>query len=803
MPESMPEIKYSIVICATNQIMHTVNCIESIFRHTENFEVIFVDNNSNDGTPGYIENLPSDKVKVVRSNKTLTFSEANNAGIKLCSGEYIIFLNNDTIVSPNWIDNMESHFKNVPLKNIGAVGPVSSMSNGKQMVGVQDPIKWNKEHKGRWVHSGILYGWCIMVKKCIIDEIGGFDERFVNGWEDNDLCLRIQLAGYKMIIAYDTYIDHVGQGTLSKTLTTEEYMKAGMVNREKYFDKWYEDKPKKLVAVYRTNCGKWLEASLKQTSKFADNIILHLVRTKDKKFFGCDDSGETCEMDNKQYSEYLQKQYPKICKVGFYDGAFQEDYERNWLLQEALKLHEQGEADWCISIDDDEIYEDKFIDRVQKYMSPRNPEIMAYWCNWRTIWDKSMGKEYYRSDSTFGKFMNYRFFRLIKNQEIFSSHPEGHHCGSAPYFADQNLMWIGVRVKHLGYDSPEQRQRKYNFYQENDHFKSKQDIGYEDYSHLIDRNVRLQEYDPNNGITLTAMVKNEEDHILGMLESVQYLVDEFVIVDTGSTDNTIKILEQFKSYCPVPVKILSYPWDDVYSRPRNFAKRHATQKWVMFMDADEVYAPEDVHKLFELSEKDKDAVTFHVINYSEPIRKGVKPKYYSSQSCRLFRNLDTIYFTGIVHETVDDSIVMMNIKGKVRGEMADFPLHHFGYLKKKKKVDHKLDYYEVLNAKQIEITEEKDARPFFNIAMHYMERERQKDALKMFQKSLDVSPNFYHSNNEMASINLRSAKEFLKRSIKTMPNNHPFIGKARDIVKFLDDNDFGFYKRPEYAGNGN
>lgn len=787
--------KYSVITITSNGIAHSIKCIESVLAHSSDFELIVVDNNSSDGTMGYLEDIgrKHSNLKIIESKKNLTFAENNNLGLQLATGEYVVFLNNDTIVCKDWLDRMEHHFSRTPFKNVGAVGPVSSMSNGRQMVGVQDPEKWHAENAGRWKHVGCLYGWCIMIRKNILDQIGGFDERFNNAYEDNDLCLRIQLAGYVLIIAHDTYIYHLGQGTLRQVVTAEEYMRRGYENREIYFDKWQNPgKKNKLVAVYRTANGKYFEESLERTSKFADSIIIHFCRAnKEFHFLGVPDGIGSRE----EYEKYLRNKFPKICKIGWYDGIFQEDYERGWLLKEALSLHEAGEADWCISVDDDELYEEKFSERVQKMMSPRNPEVLGYWCNWRTIWKNELGVEYYRADSTFGSFMNYRLFRLIKNQEIMSFHPEGHHCGSAPWIADENLRWTNIRVKHLGYDTPEQRKKKHEFYEKNDNFKTARDIGYEDYAHLISRNPLLEKYEDRHGISLIAMIKDEEKMIEGMMENVMPLVDEFIIVDTGSRDKSMDLVRKVAEYCPVPVKIFEYPWDDIFSTPRNFAKELASQPWVLMMDADERFQPEHLITIFKLTElQDTDVVMFNVMNYLKAPQGDDPALAAPTQSARLYRNKLEFYYTGIIHETIDDSVVTAKMRRKVKGIVASAPLHHYGYLSKKRGMREKFDYYERLNLRQIEITEGMDPRPYFNLALHYLNDDKQTLALKNFQKALEIDPKFYHASQQMAALNINNAKHFMKEFLKYMPDHHPAREASIEMYKLIDEKSRGFMK---------
>lgn len=773
----------SIIITTMNGIEHTAQCIASVFAFTKDFELVVVDSGSTDGTVGYLQELTSkhENVKVVFNKDQKTFAEANNDGLRIADGDFVCFLNNDTIVNPGWMDRLIAHFENIPLKHLGVVGPESSMSNGKQMVGVQDPGAWHAQHRGHWMHTGVLFGWCLLVKREVIDRIGGFDERFTNSFEDNDFCLRAQLAGYKLAIAYDTYIFHAGQGTLRKTMSLDDYIKNGEANRKRFCDKHRPAEDPKLVAVYRTNGGTWLERSLEQTSKFADSIVIHFCRAR--------------RSMTPERLRLLLERFPKVVYHEFYDGVFQENYERGRLLEIALEMRAREEADWCISVDDDELYEDAFIERSRKMMRPSNPEVMGYWCQWKTIWDKREGKEYFRADDTFGQFSNYRFFRLLPNQEIMSRHVEGHHCGSAPLVPEWNLRWSKIRVKHMGYDTPEQRRRKYEFYQANDHFKNKADIGHEDYRHLIDVNVQLREYKEKNTLSLIMMIKNEEEFILGCLEHIEPVVDEMIIIDTGSTDRTKEIVSDFAKRSLVPVRMSDYPWEDNYSTPRNFAKSKASGDWCLMMDADERFNPQDLGELFRLTEMDCDGFIFHVINYLERKTNANKnPRYVSSETIRMFRNIPELYYTGVLHETLDDSIGALRIGEGVNIWRAPMMLLHYGYLKDKSKVNEKLEYYTFLNNRQIEITEGKDPRPYFNLALHYLNADKRDEAIESFHKALEINPLFWHANQQMAAINMNSAKQFLNNAIISMPSTHPFRRQAEEVLSFIDKNLFGYEK---------
>mgnify|MGYP001386520006 CR=1 FL=1 len=84
-------------------------------------------------------------------------------------------------------------------------------------------------------------------------------------------------------------------------------------------------------------------------------------------------------------------------------------------------------------------------------------------------------------------------------------------------------------------------------------------------------------------ISLCMIVKNEEDVLIRCLESVKYIVDEIIIVDTGSTDSTVEIAKKYGA------RIFYYKWDDSFSSARNYSLEKATKEWILIMDADDEF----------------------------------------------------------------------------------------------------------------------------------------------------------------------------------------------------------------------
>jgi GT2 family glycosyltransferase len=783
-------IKYSIIVLTCDGgLSHTIRCLESLVRFAprDRWELIVVDQGTQDGTQAWLQSWGSqhqEHVVLVRNKQRDSFAKGCNLGSLVARGERLVFLNNDVIVTDQWLERLETCL--VETKS-GMVGPMASNANGRQLVGVvergagTDQInaaaqQWHADHLRQWEPTGILYGFCLMVTRELWDRLaddGGWDERFVNGWEDNDLCLRAQRMGYPLTICGDVFVHHVGQATLLSLGTVEDYGQLGIKNQQLFEEKWRPSGPQKLVAVMRVaNSKRTIQRVLDRTAMFADaGIIVHLCRN-------------TCEE-----TERIVRAHPKVLRVGVYDGPFQEDYERNWLLQEALVLQAEGKADWCISVDADELYEMKFVKKVQQLMAPRNPHISAYWCQWKTIWKVDGDREWYRSDGIFGGFQNYRFFRLLPGQRIVSDHPEGHHCGSAPQIPPENLGWANIRVKHLGYETPEIRQAKHAFYTGADHFKSARDIGNADYHHLVDDNVHLRRYREDQGISAVLLCRDEWGYLRGLLRLLEPLVDEFVIVvDDRTTDETLTELPRFAARSPADMKVFVRPWPKHYARARNWAIRQATRPWILHMDPDEMIEGSDIQVLARMVDEDVDGYLFPVVNYLEPWAPttGRPAVYAMSESVRLYRNVPDLFYTCVIHETLEDALAARGMSGGKGLLMSPVKIHHRGYLRPQEYRQRKFEMYAELSERQLAITQGRDPRAYFNLALHYYNDGRATEALATMRQAYDCpSPKSWRIVSQLATLHFGEAIKYLEESQRIAPEAHPFKGQAEELLTIL------------------
>lgn len=216
----------SIVTVSWNNKELTQKCIESIRKHTEDYELIVVDNNSTDGTVEYLKEQKD--IKVIFNKDNAGWIKGVNQGFEKAKGDYLCMMNNDIEVTPAWWVKLKAHFH----KGVGAVSPTAERTSG-----AHDP----KFNKVRPVHDEVswLVGFCIVIKREIYDKIGGLDECF--GWghsDDIDYCYRIAQLGYRRIIGRDCHVIHHGSQSIAKRFTEDEY-KADLDKKTKIlFDKW-------------------------------------------------------------------------------------------------------------------------------------------------------------------------------------------------------------------------------------------------------------------------------------------------------------------------------------------------------------------------------------------------------------------------------------------------------------------------------------------------------------------------------------------------------------------------------------
>ena len=218
----------SVVIPVFNNFAYTQKCIESLFAVGEKtpFEVIVVDDASTDGTADRLRALPF-PVHVVRHPENRGFAISCNDGAKQARGRFIVFLNNDTIVLPGWLDAMVARVDSDPA--IGLVGNLQIFPDsqkvqqagivcgeGKMAYSIYNndlPADHPAVNKPRELQ--LIAGSCMLLEQEFFRQVGCFDEAYRNSCEDVDLCMKVRQAGRKVFYEPKSRIYHFESKTVS------------------------------------------------------------------------------------------------------------------------------------------------------------------------------------------------------------------------------------------------------------------------------------------------------------------------------------------------------------------------------------------------------------------------------------------------------------------------------------------------------------------------------------------------------------------------------------------------------------
>ena len=243
-----PEV--SIVMPVFNGLDYTRQSIDSLIRYTSiPYELIVIDNGSIDGTWDYLRKLKKGGnlicLKVIRNPRNLGFPKACNQGIAQAQGRYIIILNNDVIVTEGWLEGLIRCME--ADQRVGLVGPMTNYVSGRQLVQkvpyrTEEEMhrfakKYAEEHHGEREEVERLVAFCLLVKREVFEKIGMFDEQFgIGNFEDDDLCLRARLAGFKAVIARDVFVHHHGSRTFAEMGL--DYKDLMSKNLRRFKEKW-------------------------------------------------------------------------------------------------------------------------------------------------------------------------------------------------------------------------------------------------------------------------------------------------------------------------------------------------------------------------------------------------------------------------------------------------------------------------------------------------------------------------------------------------------------------------------------
>ncbi len=292
-------------------------------------------------------------------------------------------------------------------------------------------------------------------------------------------------------------------------------------------------------------------------------------------------------------------------------------------------------------------------------------------------------------------------------------------------------------------------------------------------------------------LSLCMIVKDETENLSLFLPKLKSFVDEIVIIDTGSTDDTINTAKKFTN------KVFSFKWVDDFSKAKNYAISKAKGDWILFLDADELITEEDFKKIRSLVTEKNDAFRLQVLNYLNDKLPGAKvnnnfqfnhPFCISFRLTRLFRNKGYLYKYRI-HELIEDSIE--EAKGVIKE--ANVQIHHFGTLKLK---DKKTEYYETLVLKQLEEYPQ-DKRTLYYAGEVYWTRKDVDKSIELFEKVSLIDPSYKNIHAKIGQLYF--AKNQLSKAIEHYIISIKYIKEAAPKAHLINQLAFLYHRNNQDA----
>lgn len=798
----------SIVILTFNQLDKTRDCIDSIRNHTpELHEIIFIDNGSTDGTVAWLRELcaGNETCTLIENGENRGFAAGCNQGIEAAAGEYVLLLNNDVVVTRNWLGGLLECLRATP--DSGIVGPMTNNISGVQQVpdvryssGAElDAFaeEFRKKNRHQRIAFRRIVGFCMLFRKSLTDEIGLLDEMFGTGnFEDDDLCLRAAIAGYRNVIAGYVFIHHVGSASFRGN--NFDYV-ATLTDKGRLFrEKWSrpatdENEAKRIIAFktlekaetlfHRGDYDGMVEAILQEgirqipeESRFylaLAGYFLDLGRHKDafdtlaELPAGCSDemrlvlTGRALAGMGRNGEALAQGEAALRM-----NPASAPAYHLLGLIAEAQGQLSQALNFWEKAVECDPGYGESCTARGTLELNSSNQENALNLLERGFLLSPLTGEtglKYHTAANCSGEFE--RAEKLFRNMHrIYPQHRTIHfllidllnrqgkvaealsevESACVAFGSDEGMLAAGLEMRRS--------------------------IG--------PITIPVGKRTTGTSVSLCMIIKNEQDNLPRCLRSLKTVVDEIIITDTGSTDSSREIAELFGA------RLFDFPWNSDFSAARNVSLEHATGNWILVMDADEVLSEQDYQRFQHLiATSSPEGAAYEIVtrNYRTNIsyekwrpNDGMYPDTEAgagwTPSCkvRLFPNRAGVCFENPVHEMVDATLVAMNIPILP----TDIPVHHYGCMDKERQQRKGEEYY-LLGRKKLEQSGNNDFRALCELAVQAGEIGRYQEAVELWERVLAINPSYPLAlfNQGFALLQLGQFHESRTASAKAMEMN--------------------------------
>ena len=225
--------RVSIVVPAHDGATLTQRCLDTLIDQSLDVEIVVVDDASRDETSLLLESY-GDKITVLRNEQNEGFARSTNRGVAASTGELVVLLNNDTEPRTGWLAAMVDYADHHP--DVGIIGAKLLYPDGRiQHAGVAFGPTGYPYHlycgfpgdhpaTNRSRRFQVVTAACMLIRRSVFDELGGFDEGFVNSAEDVDLCLRAGALGHEVHYCADAVLMHMESATRGREIQRQSEM---------------------------------------------------------------------------------------------------------------------------------------------------------------------------------------------------------------------------------------------------------------------------------------------------------------------------------------------------------------------------------------------------------------------------------------------------------------------------------------------------------------------------------------------------------------------------------------------------
>jgi hypothetical protein len=726
------KIRWSIILQSKGNVEKLTDCLQNLVKavSSSKTEIILIsgDVEDHDVRVGLLKHFCDKESIDYRCSPYpgLLTSEFLQDIIILSKGEFIVFLNEDTVVSKNFLSRLTHAYENFPidynLSPIGAVVPVSNNAPSRQKIAlpaevaesdvdeIQGRIEKNLTENPdglRWVISGIASDFCMMVPKSVIEKVGVPNQELGDEvTRGSDYVLRLLSNNFYTLVCGNVYtyrdcpeVRSIPQLPLDSP--PEKDQKLGFLFKVKI-------DTEHLLEVFKH--------ALKRAADVSDGIFVL-------------DEGSKIKL-----GLTLKEQAPELWKkITKYDKTF-EARDDKLAYNKLLDWAEEAGMDWTFSLESGETIEGR-VDRAyfDRLMNPVNPMVLCYTMNEFYFWDDMAT---WRSDGHWGKVNSVRLSRLFSGRRLMGNDTISSQCGYVAPLPPEVVRPTSLRIKCYDLCDEEHRMAAYKRVS-----TMRKDM---DWRHIIDssgfmgypwrNDVNISIYTPTN--------KGGED-ILNWLDHVWSWTDEIVI---GNDSN--QLTEADKTMITAwGGKIVPCVMGDDYGKGRNMVIKGCTKDFIFQLDDDErLLEPMIVYRMLNT---DHDAWMFSIDN----IQKDGNP--IVTETARLFRNKNNPQYWGYLHETIDDHMK----KNSLKVGLSPVKLVHYGYLHMNpQKAWTKMQRYMAINLKQMRDFPE-DSRAYYNLALHMVEDNLVEDAMKLLITASYLSGGLILPVTELAKLHVHRAMD--------------------------------------------